>query len=190
MSKKINRWEEESIWKIQSAAETARKDLKQLNQEWTNRLNVLRNQLSAKLQTPQHVCQYIKANRSRWMEQIEQLRAELHVGPKVMFSSTDPSTTIRLIRVKATERTEKHQITSVFNAKIRSEDKPTMAAANSIPSSVDNIALKKPEPVPKPYLPLSPTNSFSSLILGRDQQSDLKKNTAFFRTPHVTPADG
>ena len=189
ISKKITRWEEESIWKIQSAAETARNDLKKLNQEWRNRFNTLMNQLSAKLQTSQHICQYIKAHRSRWMKQVEQLKAELHAGPNVVSSSNDSSTTIGLIRVKATEKTEKDQITSVSNAKIRSEDKPTMAAANSIPSLVDSIALKKPEPAPKPNLPLSPTNSFSSLILGLDQQSDPKIQLLFERLMSLQPMD-
>jgi hypothetical protein len=96
----INRWEQESITKIQVAAEVARADLDQLLQTAKNNLKTSVSKMKEELQSSRESDDYAELDINKWTDQLQKLRKLLD-GPTTINIDYENDTrlAIRLIKV-------------------------------------------------------------------------------------------
>jgi hypothetical protein len=75
--KRINQWEQESITKIQAAAEVARADLQQLLKKAKNNLKTSVTKMTEELQSSRESDDYTELDIKKWINQLQELRKML-----------------------------------------------------------------------------------------------------------------
>jgi hypothetical protein len=107
----IDRWEKESIAKIQSHAKATRVDLKRLTEESTNRLSNFMNKLSNELRLSQENDEYIEDDLNQWTKQLEEFQKEFE-KLSVIELSEDSSSLFHLIKIKSSKERQKNKLNS------------------------------------------------------------------------------
>jgi hypothetical protein len=107
---RIDAWEKESINKIQTAAETARNDLRQILDRTKIELKISTEKMANELQRSQQSDDFTENDLRRWIEQLKELRKKLDT-PATIFIANDDDTksTIRLIRVSDKPQQQQHR---------------------------------------------------------------------------------
>lgn len=97
---RIDRWEQESISKIQIAAQTARTTLQQILNRPKNNLQGSMSKVTEELQTSRELDDYTELDIKKWTEQLQEFRMALDqpINLQVDFEK-DSRSAIRLLRV-------------------------------------------------------------------------------------------
>ena len=150
---RIDTWERESINKIQTTAETARFDLRQLLDRTKIDLKLSVEKLTNELQLSQQTDDFTENDLKRWIEQLKDLRKKLDTPVTISISNDDDSKlSIRLIRIY-----DKQQSQTIVHRR----------ASTSLTRSSTN---KEFIPIIKDYIPTS--NEKFSEIDGKANLSD------------------
>ena len=97
----INQWEEESIQKIRTTAETARTNLRQLFEQMKNNLNTSLVKITHELHTHRGLDDYTEIDLNRWLIELTDLRQFLEAPSTVQIvKSEDATAVIHLIGVR------------------------------------------------------------------------------------------
>jgi hypothetical protein len=97
----IDEWEQESITKIQVAAETARADLRQLLDQNKNELRVSVDKMTNEMQSSREMDDYTETDLCKWTEQIKELRQLFETQLSIQIvENEDPTTSIHMIKVR------------------------------------------------------------------------------------------
>ncbi|CAF4236514.1 unnamed protein product [Rotaria sp. Silwood2] len=186
----INTWEKETIGKIQSIAETARVDLKKLTEESKSRLMEMINKLFSELRTSRKNNQFIEDDLHRWTKQIEELKRKLHESSRIeLLREDDPTTIIRLIKIKTSEKMGPNQTNSFSKNESRLENKLNKMVPSSISSSGSSTALKKLELSANMNASSSQFNFYPSLTFGFNQSSKNDIRKLFESLMRLAPMD-
>lgn len=95
----INKWERDSIHKIQRTAETARNDLLNLFTRMKTQIQSTCNEITFNIQAKQHAKEYSEINIEKWTEQLEKLRNIYKISSSDDIIDDKQSSSIRLIKV-------------------------------------------------------------------------------------------
>lgn len=103
----INTWEQESITKIQVAAEVARADLQQLLDRTKNELKISVDKLTNELQSSQELDDYTEIDLEKWLKKLEEFRT-IFESPvnKDIISDNHSQSPIYLIKILSSVRLE------------------------------------------------------------------------------------
>jgi hypothetical protein len=104
--KKINKWEKESIAKIQVAAEAARADLQQILDTSKERISKTCRDIAVNLRSSREADDFSENDLNRWMEQLKELKLEFD-SPSSIKLVEDEYSSISLIRIKHSNFTSK-----------------------------------------------------------------------------------
>jgi len=97
---RIDEWEQESITKIQVAAEAARADLRQLLSQNKNELKVSVDKITNEMHSCREKDDYTESDLFKWMEQLKELRKLLETQLNIeVVEDENPSTSIYMINV-------------------------------------------------------------------------------------------
>jgi hypothetical protein len=97
---RINQWEQESIIKIQAAAQSARTDLQQLLNTAKNNLKTSVSKMTEELQSSRESDDYTELNIKKWTDQLQGFRKMLDSPTTVKIDyENDASSVVRLIKV-------------------------------------------------------------------------------------------
>jgi hypothetical protein len=107
---RIDTWERESIIKIQTTAETARTDLRQLLDRTKIELKISVERMANELHTTQQSDDFTENDLKRWIEQLKELQKKLD-SPATIFLANDDDlkSSIRLIRVSDKQQQQQHR---------------------------------------------------------------------------------
>ena len=94
--KSINKWEKESITKIQVAAEAARVDLQQILDRSKTQLSKACSDIVVNLHSSREADDFSENDLNRWMKQLEELKSEI-ASPSSIQLIEDERSVIRLI---------------------------------------------------------------------------------------------
>jgi hypothetical protein len=98
---RINTWEQESIAKIQVAAEAARADLQELLDENKKELKKSVNKITDELQSCRESDDYTEIDINKWIQQLQALRKMLESPSTICIDENEtPKSIIRLIMVR------------------------------------------------------------------------------------------
>jgi hypothetical protein len=97
MLDRINAWEKKSIVKIQTAAEKARADLRQIHQQLEISCNF--RQISDELRSSRDLDNYSEVDLNRWMEKLQLLRNELEMPTRIKIEQKEGKDAINLIEI-------------------------------------------------------------------------------------------
>ena len=98
--KRINEWEQESITKIQVAAEVARTDLQQLLKKAKNNLRTSVTKMTEDLQSSRESDDYTEVDIKKWTNQLQELRMMLNSPSTINIDYENNSrSVVRLIKV-------------------------------------------------------------------------------------------
>jgi hypothetical protein len=97
--KKIDQWENESIRKIQVAAETARTDLRQIIEKSRERLSIVYRDIALNLRSSREADDYSEIDLTRWMEEFKQLQLQMVSFLPIKLVENERSV-IRLISIQ------------------------------------------------------------------------------------------
>jgi hypothetical protein len=113
---RIDQWEQESIAKIQVAAETARADLRQLLNRDKDQLQLNVSKMAEELQSCRESDDYTEIDINKWMEQLKEIRGMLDDPSIVNIEYADNTqSAIRLLKVSSRQTTHlSHQATHVY----------------------------------------------------------------------------
>jgi len=110
---RINQWEQESITKIQTAAESARTDLQQLLNRAINNLKTSVNEMTEKLQSSRDSDDYTELDIKKWTNQLQEFRKMLDNPTTVNIDyENDIRSVIRLIKVSGKQSSDSFHQTS------------------------------------------------------------------------------
>jgi hypothetical protein len=97
---RINTWEQESITKIQVAAEVARADLRQILDRTKTELKTMVDKLTSEFQSSQELDDYTEIDLEKWMKKLKELRATLETPVNgSILSDNFSQASIRLIKI-------------------------------------------------------------------------------------------
>jgi hypothetical protein len=113
---RIDQWEQESIAKIQVAAETARADLRQLLNRDKDQLQLNVSKMAEELQSCRESDDYTEIDINKWMEQLKEIRGMLNDPSIVNIEYADNTqSAIRLLKVSSRQTKRlSHQATHVY----------------------------------------------------------------------------
>jgi hypothetical protein len=119
---RIDEWEQESITKIQVAAEAARADLRQLLDQTKNELKISADKMTNEMQSCREQDDYTETDLFRWTDQLKDLRKLLEKQLTTeIVENEDTSTAIYMIKLR--------------------EQQPSHLASNSNENSAGNMIL-------------------------------------------------
>ena len=96
----INQWEQESIIKIQTAAQSARVDLQKLLHQVQTNLKESVSKMTTELQSHRESDDYTEIDIKRWIDQLQAFRSALDAPININIEhETDPKARIYLIKV-------------------------------------------------------------------------------------------
>jgi hypothetical protein len=104
--KQINKWEKESITRIQIAAETARADLRQVLDGPRESISKTCHDIAVNLRSAREADDFSESDLNRWMEQLKELKLEFD-SPSSIKLVEDADSPISLIRIKHKDLTNK-----------------------------------------------------------------------------------
>jgi hypothetical protein len=97
---RINEWEQESIKKIQAAAETARTNLRQLSNQMKNDVKISVDKIVDELQTHRRLDDYTEIDLNRWSTELTDARKLLESSSIIkIVEDENISNVIRLIKI-------------------------------------------------------------------------------------------
>jgi hypothetical protein len=111
LSKKIDKWEKESITKIQFAAETARADLKRLLDTPKESISKACHDIAVNLRSSRENDDFSENDLTRWMDQLKELNLEIH-SPSSFKLIEDKKSVIYLITIQNSNSTNKKHVGS------------------------------------------------------------------------------
>ena len=104
--KRIDEWEQESITKIQVAAEVARADLQQLLKKAKNNLKTSVTKMTEELQSSRESDDYTEIDINKWTNQLQELRKILNTPSTINIDyENDSRSVIRLIKISDEQST-------------------------------------------------------------------------------------
>jgi hypothetical protein len=106
LMKQINKWEKESITKIQVAAEAARADLQQVLDRSKERVVKACRDIAVSLRSSREADDFSENDLTRWMEQLKELKLEI-TSPSSIRLVEDEHSPISLITIKHSTSTNK-----------------------------------------------------------------------------------
>ena len=110
---RINEWEQESITKIQVAAEAARADLRQLLDQAKNELKVSADKMTNDMQSCREQEDYTETDLFKWMEKLKELRKLLERQTTIeIVENPDTSASIQMIRVREQQALDASSVTN------------------------------------------------------------------------------
>jgi hypothetical protein len=147
---RINQWEQESIIKIQTAAESARTDLQQLLNKAKNSLKTLVSKMTGELQSSRDSDDYTELDIKKWTDQLQKLRAMLDSPTNINVDyENDTRTMVRLIKVtdqrssdSLDSRTSRNLETSVSERFLESFGKIKLSEGGLLATCVDGYQEK------------------------------------------------
>jgi hypothetical protein len=95
----IDKWEEESIAKIRTAAEAVRENLRQISVESKEQRSKVCRDIARELRSSREADDFSENELSRWMEQIKELQLEI-ISPLPLKLSADNHSAISLITIQ------------------------------------------------------------------------------------------
>ncbi|UJR30830.1 hypothetical protein I4U23_018347 [Adineta vaga] len=104
----IDEWEQESITKIQVAAEIARADLRLLIDQNKNQLNASMDKITNEMQTGRELDDFTEIDLLRWTEELQNLRQLLETELRINIIE-DKSESISVHMIKISEEQQKQQ---------------------------------------------------------------------------------
>jgi archaellum component FlaC len=179
----IDRWEKESIEKIQSTAERVRADLKRLNEESTNRLSDMMDKLSEELRLNRESDEYIEDDLDRWMKQLDEFRKALE-NPAEIELSEDTSAFLHLIKISNPDGRKQNKPNSISTNICHPEEKQGGEILSGTPSQDDHPTTYKSE-----LLPIMNESSYPSVIFGIDQSKNPNMRTLFINLMSLAAMD-
>jgi hypothetical protein len=97
---RINKWEQESITKIQVAAEMTRADLQQLLEKAKNNLKTSVTKMTEELQSSRESDDFTEVDIKKWINQLQEIRKMLDSPPTISIDyEHNTGSVIRLIKV-------------------------------------------------------------------------------------------
>jgi hypothetical protein len=100
--KSIDKWEKESIVKIQTTAETVREELQQMVNDAKERLSTACRDIVENLRSSREIGEYCDNDLARAMQQLKQLRTKV-VAPLSVHLVENKTSVIHLITIKGTD---------------------------------------------------------------------------------------
>jgi len=97
--KQINKWEKESITKIQVSAEAARADLRQILDRSKEQISKACHDIAVNLRSSREADDFSEDDLNRWMEQLKELKLEITSPPSTKLVE-DKHSPIHLITIK------------------------------------------------------------------------------------------
>jgi hypothetical protein len=119
----IDRWEEESIIKIQTAAKTARANLRQILNQTKNDIKISINKITDELQAHQELDDYTETDLNRWSTKLTNMRKLLETPSTIQIVEDDNRSNI-IHLIKVLEKTQLHLLS-----------KPTQISEKSLSQS-------------------------------------------------------
>jgi hypothetical protein len=117
----IDKWEKESITKIQIAAENARTDLRQTLQSSDERLTRACRDIATKLRSAREAENFSEIDLTRWTQQLNELKLQIK-SQAMIYIPEDSSSGIHFIRIKQG---------NYANALIKNKDLSSVKASSS-----------------------------------------------------------
>ena len=96
---KINKWEKESITKIQVAAEAARADLREMIENSKKQLSRSCHDIAVNLRSSREADDFSENDLNRWTQQLKELKLEV-ISPSSVQLIEDERSVIRLITIR------------------------------------------------------------------------------------------
>lgn len=87
LKRKIDQWEEQSIEKIHQVADTVRKDLENMTQQHSVKLNETLTKLAQEINHARQEDEYFETDIKQWTEELNKLKNQLNKSPKFNIQS-------------------------------------------------------------------------------------------------------
>ena len=97
--KQINKWEKESITKIQVAAEAARADLREIIEKSKQQLSKSCHDIASNLRSSREADDFSENDLDQWIKQLKELKLEI-ISPSLIKLIEDEQSKIRLITIQ------------------------------------------------------------------------------------------
>ena len=178
--KSIDKWEKESIVKIQTAAETAREELQQMVNDSKERLTTACRDIVEGLRSSREIGDYCSNDLTRAMQQLKQLRTKV-AAPLTVKLGEDKKSVIHLIAVKGVdfknEDLKKAKIYSITKRVLTSDvQEKFFKVTGPVKINDDGLLIKHTGP-----------NSTFAFILGEQFYSEGRQTVRFKIEQSQTP---
>ena len=184
--RRIAQWEKESIRKIQSNADQARKDLEKLIEQSKMRSQILIKRLSTEFQKSQHDTLTIQ-NINQWKTQLDDLKKSLDISSEIELTEDDASS-IQFRMTKAEHQTRRDVVHSSPQTEVVTNDTvPKTNGSASLRQRERDATGKTRLSVKEQVIPSD--MSYLCLEFGLTHCSDQKLKNLFEHIMRLKPMD-
>jgi len=184
----IDRWEKESIEKIQSAANQARTDLKRLVEQANNRLSDFAKELDDEIRWNRENKTITEKELDQWTRKFDELRKDMKSLSKLELFEDD-SPVIHLIKVKNGDKNRNDGTRSSVEQTRRTEENPSQVEKPRTLPQDNHVATNKSEFSAKINVPASQPILYLNLTFGLNPSSHQDMKGLFERLMLLNPMD-